>query len=375
MSTKVYRGRNAVVDNSGAFNRLGSKALIVTGRHSAAANGSLDDVRTALEREGIGFAIFSDIEENPLLETCFRAAKAGMDEGCDFVIGIGGGSPMDAAKAAAIIMKNPDADDAMLYDKSMKLEAVPVAEIATTCGTGSEVTGVAVITLPHKETKSSLPHRIFPELAFLDARYLMVAPAGIIRSTSIDALGHIYESYINATATEESRSIGIEGLKLWAEAKNEIFKTGEESNGITNGKSDGKTNGYSFDILDKMLLASNYAGLAIKVAGTSVPHALSYRQTFAFGVQHGKAIGHFLPGYLKYADTNDRDMVLSASGFRDFDAFEELIARECAITEGPEDKVDELKRRSVDELLTDEAKIAKIPFKVDKKILLDMAGL
>lgn len=365
MSTKIFRGRNAVVENSSAFKNLGRKAFIVTGRHSAAANGSLDDVKTALEKEGIEFYIFNDIEENPSVDTCIKAAKAGTEAGCDFVIGIGGGSPMDAAKAAALIMKNPGADEAKLYDKSLKLEALPVAEIPTTCGTGSEVTGVAVITVPGKKTKCSLPHRIFPEVAFLDAKYLMAAPRSIIRSTSIDALGHIYESYINTAATDESRAVGVDGLKLWAEARDELF--GENVSF--------KTNGYSYEALDKMLLASNYAGIAIKLAGTSAPHALSYRQTFLFGVQHGKAIGHFQPGYLKYADKNDKDILLTSAGFSDFDAFEEFIARECAITEAPKDKVDEIKLISVEEMLADQGRLARIPYKVDRDIMMDIAGL
>jgi Alcohol dehydrogenase, class IV len=359
MNTKIYRGRNSVVENSREFKALGNKALIITGRHSAAANGSLNDVKTALEREGIGFEIFNDIEENPSVETCFKASNAGAEAGCDFVIGIGGGSPMDAAKAAALIMKNPGADETTLYDKSLKLEALPVAEIPTTCGTGSEVTGVAVISVPGKRTKCSLPHRIFPVIAFLDARYLMAAPRSIIKSTSIDALGHIYESYINTAATDESRSIGIDGLKIWAEAREEIFNA----------------NNISYEALDRMLLASNYAGIAIKLAGTSAPHALSYRQTFEFGIQHGKAIGHFQPGYLKYAVKDDQSILLGSAGFKDYDEFEEFIARECAITEAPKDEVDKIKLQSVEEMLSDAGRLARIPYKVDRDIMMDIAGL
>ncbi|MBQ8949626.1 MAG: iron-containing alcohol dehydrogenase [Eubacterium sp.] len=368
MSTKIYRDRDAVVKNSSAFKELGSRALIVTGKHSAAKNGSLDDVKTALDKEGIGYVIYNDIEENPSVETCFKAAKTGTDAGCDFVIGIGGGSPMDAAKAAALIMKNPDMDEAKLYDKSLKLEALPVAEIPTTCGTGSEVTGVSVISVPGKRTKCSLPHKIFPEVAFLDAKYLLAAPVSIIRSTSIDALGHIFESYINTAASEESKAVGVDGLKIWAASKDVIF--GTEAKGKT-----GADMGFSYEVLDSMLLASNYAGFAIKGAGTSAPHALSYRQTFEFGVQHGKAIGHFQAGYLKYADKGDQEILLGSAGFRDFDEFEEFIAKECAITEAPKDRVDEVKLQSVEEMLADEARLARIPYKVDRAILMDIAGL
>ena len=196
-------------------------------------------------------------------------------------------------------------------------------------------------------------------IAYLDAKYLKAAPISIIRSTSIDALGHILESYINTAATDESRAVGIDGLKIWAEAKKEIFEADD----------------FSIDALDKMLLASNYAGFAIKGAGTSAPHALSYRQTFEFGVQHGKAIGHFQAGYLKYADKNDQGILLSSAGFADFDEFEEFIARECAITEAPQEKVNEVKLQSVEEMLADESRLARIPYKVDRAVLMDIAGL
>ena len=199
----------------------------------------------------------------------------------------------------------------------------------------------------------------FPEVAFLDAKYLLAAPVSIIRSTSIDALGHIFESYINTAATDESRSIGIDGLKIWAEAREEIFNA----------------NNISYEALDRMLLVSNYAGLAIKLAGTSAPHALSYRQTFEFGVQHGKAIGHFQPGYLKYAVKDDQSILLGSAGFKDYDEFEEFIARECAITEAPKDEVNKIKLQSVEEMLSDAGRLARIPYKVDRDIMMDIAGL
>ena len=358
-NTKIIKGKDCVINSSEMFKKYGSKALIVTGKRSAYINGSLNDVKEALDKVNIEYATFSDVEENPSVNTVLNGGKFGREERCDFVIGIGGGSPMDAAKGIALSIKNPEIGQKELYDKTLKLEALPVLMIPTTCGTGSEVTGVAVISVPDKRTKCSLPHRIFPEVAFLDAKYLLSASRKIIEYTSIDALGHIYESYINKGVTDDCKRVGLAGLELFAEVKGEIFGGGE----------------YSFEALDKMLLSSNYAGLAIKVSGTSAPHALSYRQTFEFGIAHGKAIGHFQPGYLKYAVKEDRDILIKTAGFKDFDEFEEFIGLKCSFDEAPSDKILEIKLKSVDEIMADEARINKIPYKVDRDIMLDIAGI
>ena len=338
MQTLMFNEKNAVLNHSEEFKKLGKKALILTGKKSAELNGSLNDVKEALEKEKLGYYVFNRVEENPSVDTCISAAKEGLREKCDFVIGIGGGSPMDAAKAAALLMGTPGAGKAELYDKSFKAAALPVAEIPTTCGTGSEVTGVSVISVPDKRTKCSLPHKIYPA----------------------DALGHIFESYINTSVNDECKAAGIKGLQLWAKAGKRIF----DPSAILD-----------YDCLSEMLLAANYAGEAIKIAGTSLPHALSYRLTFEYGVQHGKGIGHFQPGYLKYADKEDRDILLSSAGFTDFDSFEAFIASRCSLNEASEKEIEEVKLRSVDEILADASRIARVPYKVDRERMLDIAGL
>ena len=148
MPVKVYSEENCVLNHAAELAALGTRALIVTGRSSARRCGAFDDVTAALEKYGISWVEFAEVEENPSVETIMRARKVGCKVEADFVIGIGGGSPMDAAKAIALMMQHPDKDWEYMYDKEAETSTVPIAEIPTTAGTGSEVTAVSVLTSP-----------------------------------------------------------------------------------------------------------------------------------------------------------------------------------------------------------------------------------
>nr|MCR4891145.1 iron-containing alcohol dehydrogenase [Lachnospiraceae bacterium] len=185
MPTRVFDEDNCVLNHADDLAALGKKAMLVTGRHSAAANGSLDDVKKALEMKGIEYCIFSEVEENPSVETIFKARDLGIQEGVDFCIGIGGGSPLDASKAIAFTILHPTATEEDLYGGTLDSVALPVAEVPTTCGTGSEVTGVAVLTRHTKRTKGSIPYKIFPSLALIDGKYLKSASRTLILSTAV----------------------------------------------------------------------------------------------------------------------------------------------------------------------------------------------
>lgn len=106
--TKVYHEDGAVLNHSAEIASLGRKAFIVTGKSSAVKTGALDDVIKALEKNDTDYILYDKIEENPSVETVMEAADTGRSHGADFVIGIGGGSPMDAAKAIALMVQNRD---------------------------------------------------------------------------------------------------------------------------------------------------------------------------------------------------------------------------------------------------------------------------
>ena len=157
MPTRLYSENNCIEKHSAELASLGTHALIITGRSSSKLNGSLSDLITALEKHSVKYTVFDKTEENPSVETVMASRDTGLGCGADFVIGLGGGSPLDAAKAAALMMKNKEKSWEFLYETS-PADALPLAAIPTTCGTGSEVTGVAVLTRHDMKTKVSAKH-------------------------------------------------------------------------------------------------------------------------------------------------------------------------------------------------------------------------
>ena len=139
MPTQVFQEKNAVKNNGAKIASFGKKALIVTGKSSSKKNHSLQDVIDVLNENATEYVIFDEVPQNPSVELIMKASEFGRNEGADFVIGIGGGSPMDSAKAIALMIQNRDTTEEVLY-QNLELRAIPVVEIPTTCGTGSEVT-------------------------------------------------------------------------------------------------------------------------------------------------------------------------------------------------------------------------------------------
>lgn len=355
MPVPVYSEENCIQNHQAKLCALGTKALIVTGRHSAKQNGSLQDVQTVLAANQIPFVVFDQVEENPSTETIMAARDFALAENVDFVIGIGGGSPLDAAKAIGVMIHHRDKDITFLHEKPANGKSVPIVAIPTTCGTGSEVTQYAVLTVHAKQTKITMTHRIFPNLALIDPRYLMETPLSILRNTAMDALGHLVESYLNTSATTYSRILVRAGLESWKQ--NQPVLLGKEPVTIT--------------ACENLMLASTLAGMAIAHTGTSLPHGLSYCLTYELGVPHGKAVGYFIAGYLREANPTDRDFILQTAGFHNLDALETFYSTVC----GNEKMPKTLLEKTVETLSANTAKLKSCPYPLDAEKLRRIAGL
>ena len=323
MPVSVFDEVNCVKNHAKELASCGTKALIVTGRSSAVKCGALADVKSALEAGGCAYSVFSDVEENPSVETVVLAAEYGRAEKADFVIGIGGGSPMDAAKAISFLMKQDTPSAAYLDDTSIPTAYYPVVAVPTTCGTGSEVTGVSVLTRHGKKTKGSIPHKIYPVYAMIDGKYLYQAPHSVIVNTSVDALAHLMESYLSAKADDYSRYAALAGLDLWSRIR-----------GVLTGDSQPDEEDYA-----RLIRSSALAGIAIAQTGTALPHALSYIVTYDTGLAHGPACGLFLAGFVAEASAEDQEKMLRAAGFWDVEGLAAFLAKVLPKTEIPEETV------------------------------------
>lgn len=352
MPTKVYSERDCVKKYAHQWTALGQKALIVTGK-SSEQNGARKDVTDALRENGTDFVIFDETEQNPSVELVMKVREIGLRENADFVIGIGGGSPMDAAKAAALMIAQADKDAEFLYEKGAD-DALPVVEVPTTCGTGSEMTPYAILTVHERHIKSSLPHKIYPVYALLDGKYLTGAKKEILVNTAVDALGHFIESYVNTNATPFSHMLCEYGMGVWNSNKKLLIGAG-----ITP------------EECDSLLLASALAGMAIAHTGTAIPHGLSYYLTYEKGIPHGKAVGYFLPGYLSEARPLMRKRVLALAGFPDMQYFTAFIHNLIGTMEPDE----ELITKAVRGLMSNEDKLRNVPYPVTEDMLYHICSM
>ena len=346
MPANVYVEKDCVQNHGEELASLGRKACIMTGRRSAAANGSLAEVTGVLEAAGIPYVVFNEVEENPSVDTIAKAAQIGIRENTDFVIGVGGGSALDAAKAVAVMTANPKETKDCLYSKK-KLSAFPFAAVPTTCGTGSEVTPNAVLTRPEIMKKGSMSYSVFADLALVDGKYIASCSQTILVNTAVDALAHSIESYLHTKANDYNRMFSGYALKLWA--KEIPFLLGEKE--------------IDDEARELLMLTSTVAGMAIAQTGTSIPHVLSYDVTLSAGVPHGKACGLFLAAYMEeYAKNKPEDVqeILDILGFNNVRAFGVLLQRLIGIQETSSEEMEKM----ATSLAANTGKLATYPFEV-----------
>ena len=297
MPARCIFGENAVTENSSLFAGMGKKCLIVTGKSGAEKSGALDDVRNALESEKISYEIFSRIGENPLLSICHEAGKTAADTGADFIVGIGGGSALDASKAIAIYASNPDLEPFDIYKRVYDNPPLPVALVGTTAGTGSEVTGVSVLTNDETGIKKSISGPdCYAKISFCDPKYTYSLPYKATVSTALDAFAHAYEGFF----TQKCEGV----VRLFAEkCIPDLYACLKQ---ISKDKS------VDPSLRDSLYYGSIYAGLVINTCGTAFPHPLGYVLTENFGIPHGMACAAFAGHFL------DRCRIFSPEKFSEF---------------------------------------------------------
>ena len=186
MPVRFFAGEGCVAANKDVFSGTGSACLIVTGRSAAEKSGALREVTALFEALGIRSQIFSGVRENPTVESCRAAGEEGASFGADFVLGIGGGSAMDAAKAVSVFAANRGLSEEAFYEKAWDKPPLPILLIGTSAGTGSEVTDVSVLTDQKGRKHSIHDPRLFAAAAFGDWRYTCSQPE---KTTVSAALG------------------------------------------------------------------------------------------------------------------------------------------------------------------------------------------
>ena len=255
---------------------IGKHALIVTGKNGAKKSGALDDVVEVLSANGIGYTVFDEITENPPIETCFKGGMLGAELGADFIIGIGGGSALDAAKAIAAFSANPSIAPMDIYDPQKRTSSsLPIIAIPTTSGTGSEVTSFSILT--HDGVKHALiDPSIRPDYAILDPVLLQNLPKKLIAESGMDAVCHCIEAAAAKNSNAITLALASHGLKLLLNHLPLSFDGSQCSR-------------------EAVHIAAAMAGMAFENAGLGAVHALAHALGGAHHVPHGRLCGILLP--------------------------------------------------------------------------------
>lgn len=257
----------------------GKKALIVTGHSSAKKSGLYDKVKDSLKAEGIDSVLFDKVAQNPLTTTAAEGAAFAKDNGCDVVVAIGGGSIMDCAKAIAFLAVNDGDVSDYIFGKKASDTALPIILIPTTCGTGSEGNGIAVLTNPDNGDKKSLRcNAIVAKVSIVDPECMMTMPKHVLASVGFDALCHNMESYTSKIAQPFTDALSLYAVDLIAHNLVDVYKgTGSK------------------DSWEKITLASMIGGMVINTTGVTLAHGMEHPASGLKDVVHGKGLAALTP--------------------------------------------------------------------------------
>ena len=194
MPTRILTGTGILQKHKEVFPSLGKRCYIITSKSSGRLSGALDDLTAILDEYSIEYDIYDQISQNPTVVSCIEAGRKACEFKADFIVGVGGGSVLDASKTAAVVAANPELTEELIYRQAWDNKPVPLILIGTTAGTGSEVTYVSVMTNKDGIKKSIHNDDLYAKYAFGDPGYTISMPEHVRISTAIDALAHLLES-------------------------------------------------------------------------------------------------------------------------------------------------------------------------------------
>ena len=272
--TRLMMGRGSVGNISDLLAEKGvQKALVVTdkGLIDAGLVGSITDV---LDKAGVAHSTFSDVAPNPPIKNVVDAAAQYQSEGCDHLIAIGGGSSMDVAKTAGVLINNGgDITDYFIGTGGPVPKRIPyLICVATTYGTASEVTPFAVVTDDDKYKAAVAGPNIIPDVGILDADMAVALPRPIAAATGMDALTHAIESYVSLASNTISEGMALHAIRLIAQNLRQAAYSD-----------------HNHEATQNMLVASTMAGFAFSQTRLGNVHAMSHPVSGHYGVPHGVA--------------------------------------------------------------------------------------
>ena len=273
----VYFGENAIEHLKSV---KGTKAMLVIGSERLIKDGTVPKIQELLKEAKIETSIFSGIENDPSVETVMKGVKAMNEFNPDLIVGIGGGSPIDAAKAMWIFYEYPDftfEEAAKPFNLPELRQKAKFIAVATTSGTGSEVTSFSVIT----DEKTGVNYNITPDIAIVDTALVQSLTPKLVANTGMDALVHAFEAYVSTVRNPITDALAMKSIEMTVE------------NLVNSFKGDSKAR-------SEMHIAQNLAGMAFSNAILGIVHSMAHKTGKIFNVPHGLANAIYLPYAIQF---------------------------------------------------------------------------
>lgn len=281
---EIVWGENSVSCLPEAIKSLGGKKVLLVADKNFAATDAFGEIKGILKSQGAGFSVFDKLQGEPSTETGDECASFGLEEKCDVVCGIGGGSTLDTAKAASVLITNRGSVRDYQGLNKVPGPGLPKIMVPTTAGTGSEVTFTAVFIRTDEKKKGGINSPfLYPEAAILDPLLTVTVPPAVTASTGLDALCHAIESFISLKANFLTEAVSLNAIKLIWDSLPAVYENGKLVEHRAN-----------------MLYGSFLAGAGLANAGVTAVHSISYPLGGVFGVAHGTGNGLLLPYVLEF---------------------------------------------------------------------------
>jgi alcohol dehydrogenase class IV len=275
--TEILFGKSRLKEAGKVARKFGGRCLLVTVPAFREIKPALELIKSVLKENGIEVVHFDKVIPNPTTEIVSAGAKLARETKVEFVIGLGGGSSIDTAKAIAVEATHQGSCwDYLYFRQTQPTErTLPIIGIPTTSGTGSNVTAVAVVTNPLERSKSALSSpRLFPQVSIVDPELMLTLPPYMTAVTGFDAFSHAFESYITPKCSPYTEILALESIKL-------IFRYLDVA----------VRDGQDLEAREKMAWADTLAGLCIANSAVTLPHGIAMALSGMYPqVAHGQAL-------------------------------------------------------------------------------------
>jgi len=285
--TEIRFGEGRLEELGEAVSRYGKNCLLVTVPEIPEFSELFGRAKKILKDKGINVFHFDGVIPNPTVEVVAKGASLAKDNQVEVVVGLGGGSSMDTAKAIAVEATHPGSCwDYIFSSESQPTEnTLPIIAVPTTSGTGSHVTQVAVVTNPQEKYKSALfNNNLYPRISIVDPELVVTLPPHFTATTGFDVFAHAFESYINPNGSPYTDMTALEAIRIVARYLPQAVKEGKNIEART-----------------WMAWADTLGGLSIANAGVTLPHGIGMAIGGHFPhVAHGEALAAIYPAIMRF---------------------------------------------------------------------------